>query len=151
MLKSAMTRARRPEFHRSLLVRNVLVLTLCGYIAACRSDSASDDYNKALYREQITTTLDAAFACERGYVHAQMQSQATTQEISDAAIAACDRPIAAAVQAYMADVVVRREDTLTAAQVDHERTRARADIIKKLHGDATQLLAEGRTRGQKSP
>ena len=49
----------------------------------------------------------------------------------------------------MSDVVVRREDSLTADQVAHERARARADITKKLRNDATQLLVEARTRARK--
>lgn len=125
-------------------MRTIAVLTFCTCMAACRSDSP-DDYNKAVYQAQMSTTLEAAYTCERGYVRAHMQSQATINEIADATIAACEQSIAAAVQAHMADVVVRREDSLTAAEVAHERTRARADITKKLRGDATQLLVEGRT------
>lgn len=132
-------------------MRNVVMLTLCGCMAACRSDSAPDDYNKAVYQAQMKTTLDAAYTCERDYVRAHMQSQGTINEIADATIAACDPPISAAVQAYLSDVVVRLEDSLTAAQVEHERTRARADIVKKLRGDATQLLVEGRTPGRTPP
>jgi hypothetical protein len=132
-------------------MRTILVLTFCGCMAACGSASLRDDYNEAVYQAQIRTALDAAFTCERDYVHAHMQSQATIAEIADATIAACDQPISAAVQAYMSDVVVRREDSLTAAQVEHERVRARADIIKKLHGDATQLLVAGRTPGRNAP
>jgi hypothetical protein len=125
-------------------MRNVVVLTICTCMAACRSNSAPDEYNKAVYQEQMRTTLDAAYTCERDYVRAHLQSPATSNEIADATIAACDHPISAAVQAYMSDVVVRQEESLTAVQVEHERTRARADIIRKLRADATQLLAEGR-------
>ena len=132
-------------------MRNVVVLTLCGCMAACRSTSTPDDYNEAVYQAQMKTTLDAAFACERSYVRAHMQSQSTVSEIADATIAACDQPIAAAVQAYLSDVVVRREDSLTAAQVEHERTKARADIIRKLRADATQVVTEGRAPGGKPP
>jgi hypothetical protein len=128
-------------------MRHVVVLTFCGCIAACRSNSLLDDYNQAVYQAQIRTTHDAALACERGYVRAHMQSQATITEITDATIAACNEPISAAVQAYMSDVVARQEDSLTAAQVEHQRARARADIIKKLRGEATQLLVKGRTPG----
>lgn len=133
-----------------LSMRNVVALTFCACMAACKSSSAPDDYNKTLYQAQIRTTLDAALDCERGYVRAHMQSPATITEISDATIAACDQAISAAVQAYMSDVVVRLEDSLTASQVEHERARARADIIKKLRGDAMQLLV-GRTPGRKPP
>jgi hypothetical protein len=132
-------------------MRTVIMLTLCGCMAACRSNSAPDDYNKAVYQAQMRTTLDAAYTCERHYVRAHMQSQGTINEIADATIAACEQPISAAVQAYLSDVVVRLEDSLTAAQVEHERTRARADIVKKLRGDATQLLVEGRTPGRTPP
>lgn len=130
-------------------MRPVVVVTFCTCMAACGSNPSSDD--KAVYRAQMNTTLDGAFACERGYVRAHMQSPGTISEIADAAIAACDPPIAAAVQAYMSDVVVRREDSLTADQVAHERARARADITKKLRNDATQLLVEARTGGKTSP
>jgi hypothetical protein len=132
-------------------MRTVAVLTFCTCMAACRSNSAPDDYNKAVYQAQMSTTLEAAYTCERGYVRAQMQSQGAINDIADAAIAACDQPIAAAVQAYMSDVVVRREDSLTAAEVAHERARARADITKKLRGDATQRLIQGRTPAGKPP
>jgi hypothetical protein len=134
-----------------LAMRNVVALTFFACMAACRSSSTPDDYDKAVYQAQIRTTLDAAFACERGYVRAHVQSPATITEISDATIAACDQAISAAVQAYMSDVVVRREDSLTASQVEHERARARADVIQKLRGDAMQLLVEGRTPGRKPP
>jgi hypothetical protein len=130
-------------------MRNVVVLTFCGCMAACRSNSAPDDYNEAVYQAQIRTTLDAAYACERGYVRAHMESQSAITEIADATIAACDHPISAAVLAYMSDVIARLEESLTAAQVEHERARARADIVKKLRGDATRLLVEGRTPGRK--
>jgi hypothetical protein len=132
-------------------MRNVVMLTFCGCMAACRSNSAPDDYNKAVYQAQMKTTLDAAYTCERDYVRAHIQSRGTINEIADATIAACDQPISAAVQAYMSDVVVRLEDSLTAAQAEHERTRARAEIVKKLRGDATQLLVEGRTPGRTPP
>lgn len=132
-------------------MRNIVVMTLCIWMAACRSHSAADDSGNEVYQAQISTTLEAAYTCERGYVHAQMQSQAAISEIADAAVATCEQPIAAAVQAYMADVVVRRENTLTAAEVAHERARARAAISRKLRGDATQLLAEGRTPARKPP
>jgi hypothetical protein len=36
-----------------------------------------DDYSQAAYKAQIRTTLEAAFACERDYVRAHMQSKAT--------------------------------------------------------------------------
>ena len=134
-----------------IFMRAVIVLTLCSCMAACGSASVRDDYNEAVYQAQMRTTLDSAFACERDYVHANVQSPATNTEITDAAIAACNQPISAAVQAHMADVVIRREDTLTAAQVEHERAKARTEIVKQLRGDATQLLLEGRNPGKKMP
>jgi hypothetical protein len=67
-----------------LAMRNVVALTFFACMAACRSSSTPDDYNKEVYQAQIRTTLDAAFACERGYVRAHVQSPATITEISDA-------------------------------------------------------------------
>ncbi len=127
----------------------ILAISLIGcsfYMPLPRHDD--EVMHEPQHEPPMDSTFAAALSCERAYVHAHIQAEATATEISDAAVEACGPQITAAVDAYVFDVVARlatAHQYMTDTQGEQERTRMRADITASLRKDGLRLTVEGRT------